>query len=322
MNTSIFDETFNKLITEAIGLNEAPIAGIGDIGSFEPSSSQATYSITDVTGDDDEKIKEVIVKTGEYILDYLSEPSPLSRKEFQDKVAEFIRKSINDIFPDSKKASGGKAYMARDYYAARAVMKAFEDQGVIDTKADLSKIQKGDVEEDELPQVASDIVDDMSSEVEDKVQDDLDDTKEKSEEIEDSDIEDIETPQDSEEVEIKTTAELEKPEAEKEFNNFFTYDIEDVEGLNLTDDESNALEYLEPESTGKEMRNKLESSLKFRDRRGEIIPILNSLIAKGVLSRTEGEETKDSGESDYESEEDFLNKFGFKADPYTGSIDT
>ena len=319
MNTSIFDETFNKLITEAIGLNEAPIAGISDIGSFEPSSSQATYSITDVTGDDDEKIKEVIVKTGEYILDYLSEPSPLSRKEFQDKVAEFIRKSINDIFPDSKKASGGKAYMARDYYAARAVMKAFEDQGVIDTKADLSKIQKGDVEEDELPQVASDIVDDMSSEVEDKIQDDLDDTKEKAEDI---DVSDEEEPSDSEEVEIKTTASLEKPAPEQEFNNFHTYDVEDVQDVELTDDESDALEYIEPESTGKEIKNKLESSLKFRDRRNEIIPLLNSLIAKGLLSKTEGEEGVDSGESDYESEEDFLSKYGFKADPYTGSIET
>lgn len=315
---SIFDETFEKLISEAIGLNEAPIAGIGDIGSFEPSSSQATYSITDVTGDDDEKIKEIIVKTGEYILDYLQEPSPLSRKEFQDKVAEFIRKSINDIFPDSKKASGGKPYMARDYYAARAVMKAFEDQGVIDTKADLSKIQKGDVEEDELPQVASDIVDDMSSEVEDKVQDDLDDTKEKAEDIEDNEVDDT---GDSEEVEVTTTASLEKPEAEKEFNNFITYDIEDVGDIELTDDEADALEYLEPESTGKEIRNKLESSLKFRERRGEILPILNSLIAKGVLTKMEGEDVQDSGESDYESEEDFLSKYGFKADPYTGSID-
>lgn len=316
---SIFDETFEKLISEAIGLNEAPIAGTGDIGSFEPSSSQATYSITDVTGDDDEKIKEIIVKTGEYILDFLQEPSPLSRKEFQDKVAEFIRKSINDIFPDSKKASGGKPYMARDYYAARAVMKAFEDQGVIDTKADLSKIQKGDVEEDELPQVASDIVDDMSSEVEDKVQDDLDDTKEKAEDIEDNEVDDTE---DSEEVEVTTTASLEKPEAEKEFNNFITYDIVDVGDTELTDDEADALEYLEPESTGKEIRNKLESSLKFRERRGEILPILNSLIAKGVLTKMEGEDVQDSGESDYESEEDFLSKYGFKADPYTGSIDT
>ena len=319
MNTSIFDETFNKLISEAIGLSEAPIAGIGDIGSFEPSSTQATYSITDVTGEDEEKIKEVIVKTGEYILDFLQEPSPLSRKEFQDKVAEFIRKSINDIFPDSKKASGGKPYMARDYYAARAVMKAFEDQGVIDTKADLSKIQKGDVEEDELPQVASDIVDDMSSEVEDKVQDDLDDTKEKAEDIEDNEVDDTE---DSEEVEVTTTASLEKPEAEKEFNNFITYDIVDVGDTELTDDEADALEYLEPESTGKEIRNKLESSLKFRERRGEILPILNSLIAKGVLTKMEGEDVQDSGESDYESEEDFLSKYGFKADPYTGSIDT
>jgi len=322
MNTSIFDETFNKLITEAIGLNEAPIAGIGDIGSFEPSSSQATYSITDVTGDDDEKIKEVIVKTGEYILDYLSEPSPLSRKEFQDKVAEFIRKSINDIFPDSKKASGGKSYMARDYYAARAVMKAFEDQGVIDTKADLSKIQKGDVEEDELPQVASDIVDDMSSEVEDKVQDDLDDTKDKIEDIDDSEQEEVGVDGDSEEVEIKTTASLQEPEPELQFNNFNNYDIEDVGDIELTDDESDALEYLEPESTGKQMRNKLESSLKFRERRSEIIPLLNSLIAKGVLTKAEDVEDEDSGESDYESEEDFLSKYGFKADPYTGSIET
>lgn len=319
MNTSIFDETFNKLITEAIGLNEAPIAGIGDMGSFEPSTSQATYSITDVTGDDDEKIKEVIVKTGEHILDFLQEPSPLSRKEFQDKVAEFIRKAINDVFPDSKKASGGKPYMARDYYAARAVMKAFEDQGVIDTKADLSKIQKGDVEEDELPQVASDIVDDMSSEVEDKIQDDLDDTKEKAEEIDSVEVDDE---GDSEEVEITTTASLEKPEAEREFNNFSTYDVQDIQDAELTDDESDALDYIEPESTGKEIKNKLESSLKFRERRNEITPILNSLIAKGILSKIEGEESVDTGESDYESEEDFLNKYGFKADPYTGSIDT
>ena len=42
--------------------------------------------------------------------------------------------------------------------------------------------------------------------------------------------------------------------------------------------------------------------------------------AAGIAA--EDVEDEDSGESDYESEEDFLSKYGFKADPYTGSIET
>ena len=183
---SIFDEYYETLIKEAIGLNEMPVSRIAsDITSFKPSKELGSYSITDITGEDEEKIKEVLVKVGEYVIDNLKEPSSASRKEYQDVVAEFIRKAINDVFPDSKKASGGKPFTARDYYAARAIIKAFEDQNIINTNDTGGKIEKGSVEKDELPQTVADITQDVSNEVEAKVQDDLDDTKEKQEETQD-----------------------------------------------------------------------------------------------------------------------------------------
>ena len=105
---SIFDEYYETLIKEAIGLNEMPVSRIAsDLTSFKPSKELGSYSITDITGEDEEKIKQVLVKVGEYVIDNLKEPSSASRKEYQDVVAEFIRKAINDVFPDSKKASGG-----------------------------------------------------------------------------------------------------------------------------------------------------------------------------------------------------------------------
>lgn len=312
MNISIFDETYEKLISEAIGLTEMPIAGISDLDAFSPSSEHGTYSITDVTGDDSEKISEVILKTAEYVLDYLKEPSPKSRKEFQDVVAEFIRKAINDIFPDSKKASGGKPFTARDYYAARAVIKALETQGVIDTKA--KEIEAGDVEKEELPAVADKIAND--SEVENKVQDDLDDTKS---DVEDREEDDVDSTED-EEDDIEDTEEVELAKGET-FNIYDTYDIVDQEGENLSEVEAYVLDRIEPESTGKEIKNNIESSLRMRDKPGLVKKVLDSLVSKGLLKRV-SRELGDAGEG--ESEEDFIDRFtgGYgKSDIETGEIE-
>lgn len=304
---SIFDEYYEILIKEAIGLNEMPVSRIAsDLTSFKPSKDIGTYSITDVTGDDEEKIKQVLIKVGEYVLDNLKEPSTVSRKEYQDVVAEFIRKAINDVFPDSKKASGGKPFTARDYYAARAIIKAFEDQNIINTREGGGQIQKGSVEKDELPQTVSDITKDVSNEVEAKVQDDLDDTKEKQEET-------------STEAE---TGEIGLVKGDK-FEPTAVYSVDetaDKEGLNPM--EKYALDYVEPETKGVDLVKMLKNSIKLRNKESEIRDILDSLVKKGILAKTGEDEDSGYGvsKSGDDSVEDILKGMGPRENPETGVL--
>jgi hypothetical protein len=300
---SIFDEYYEQLIKEAIGLNEMPVRAVAtDLKSFKPSKDLGTYSITDVTGDDEEKIKQVIVKVGEYVLDNLKQPSKANRKEYQDVVAEYIRKAINDIFPDSKKATGGKPYTARDYYAARAVIKAFEDQNVINTKEGEAGVEKGSVEKDELPQTVADITKDVSNEVEAKIQDDLDDTKEKQESEEaKSEPGDIGVGSDDK---FEPTS-VYSPTGEAD---------------NLSSDEQYALDYVEDDSRGVDIVKRLKSSLKLRNKEKEIRDILDSLIKKNAIKKA-GEADEEGGKisrSGDDAVEDILRGMGPRENPETG----
>ncbi len=300
---SIFDEYYEQLIKEAIGLNEMPVRAVAtDLKSFKPSKDLGTYSITDVTGDDEEKIKQVIVKVGEYVLDNLKQPSKANRKEYQDVVAEYIRKAINDIFPDSKKATGGKPYTARDYYAARAVIKAFEDQNVINTKEGEAGVEKGSVEKDELPQTVADITKDVSNEVEAKIQDDLDDTKEKQESEEaKSEPGDIGVGSDDK---FEPTS-VYSPTGEAD---------------NLSSDEQYALDYIEDDSRGVDIVKRLKSSLKLRNKEKEIRDILDSLIKKNAIKKAEeaDEEGGKISRSGDDVVEDILRGMGPRENPETG----
>lgn len=302
---SIFDEYYETIIKEAIGLNEMPVSRIAsDISSFKPSKELGSYSITDVTGDDEEKIKNVLVKVGEYVIDNLKEPSSASRKEYQDVVAQFIRKAINDVFPDSKKATGGKPFTARDYYAARAVIKAFEDQNIINTKDTDGKIQKGSVEKDELPQTVSDITQDVSNEVETKVQDDLNDTKEKQE---DSETE---------------TGEIGLVKGDK-FEPTAIYSVDETsEKDSLPPLEKYALDYVEPETRGVDIVKMLKNSIKLRNKENEIRDILDSLVKKGILAKTGEDEDTGRGisKSGDDAVEDILRGMGPKENPETGVL--
>jgi hypothetical protein len=302
---SIFDEYYETLIKEAIGLNEMPVSRIAsDITSFKPSKELGSYSITDVTGEDEEKIKQVLIKVGEYVIDNLKEPSSASRKEYQDVVAEFIRKAINYVFPDSKKASGGKPFTARDYYAARAIIKAFEDQNIINTNDNGGKIQKGTVEKDELPQTVADITQDVSNEVEAKVQDDLDDTKEKQEE-------------NSGEV-----SEIGLVKGDK-FEPTAVYSIsDDSEKENLSPIEKYALDYVEPETRGVDIVKMLKNSIKLRNKENEIRDLLDSLVKKGILAKTGEEEDFGRGVSKTgdDTVEDILKSMGPRENPETGVL--
>jgi hypothetical protein len=273
-----------------------------DLKSFKSSKDLGTYSITDVTGDDEEKIKQVIVKVGEYVLDNLKQPSKANRKEYQDVVAEYIRKAINDIFPDSKKATGGKPYTARDYYAARAVIKAFEDQNVINTKEGEAGVEKGSVEKDELPQTVADITKDVSNEVEAKIQDDLDDTKEKQESEEaKSEPGDIGVGSDDK---FEPTS-VYSPTGEAD---------------NLSSDEQYALDYVEDDSRGVDIVKRLKSSLKLRNKEKEIRDILDSLIKKNAIKKA-GEADEEGGKisrSGDDAVEDILRGMGPRENPETG----
>jgi len=300
---SIFDEYYEQLIKEAIGLNEMPVRAVAsDLKSFKPSKDLGTYSITDVTGDDEEKIKQVIVKVGEYVLDNLKQPSKANRKEYQDVVAEYIRKAINDIFPDSKKATGGKPYTARDYYAARAIIKAFEDQNVINTKEGDAGVEKGSVEKDELPQTVADITKDVSNEVEAKIQDDLDDTKEKQESEEaKSEPGDIGVGSDDK---FEPTS-VYSPTGEAD---------------NLSSDEQYALDYVEDDSRGVDIVKRLKSSLKLRNKEKEIRDILDSLIKKNAIKKA-GEADEEGGKisrTGDDAVEDILRGMGPRENPETG----
>lgn len=302
---SIFDEYYETIIKEAIGLNEMPVSRIAsDLTSFKPSKDIGSYSITDVTGDDEEKIKQVLIKVGEYVIDNLKEPSSVSRKEYQDVVAEFIRKAINDVFPDSKKATGDKPFTARDYYAARAVIKAFEDQNIINTKEGGGQIQKGSVEKDELPQTVTDIQKDVSNEVETKVQDDLDDTKEKQENSE------------------SETGEIGLVKGDK-FEPTAVYSVDDSaekEGLNPM--EKYALDYVEPETKGVDLVKMLKNSIKLRNKESEIRDILDSLVKKGILAKTGEDEDSGHGisRSGDDAVEDILKSMGPRENPETGVL--
>lgn len=302
---SIFDEYYETIIKEAIGLNEMPVSRIAsDLTSFKPSKDIGSYSITDVTGDDEEKIKQVLIKVGEYVIDNLKEPSSVSRKEYQDVVAEFIRKAINDVFPDSKKATGDKPFTARDYYAARAVIKAFEDQNIINTKEGGGQIQKGSVEKDELPQTVTDIQKDVSNEVETKVQDDLDDTKEKQENSE------------------SETGEIGLVKGDK-FEPTAVYSVDDTaekEGLNPM--EKYALDYVEPETKGVDLVKMLKNSIKLRNKESEIRDILDSLVKKGILAKTGEDEDSGHGisRSGDDAVEDILKSMGPRENPETGVL--
>lgn len=302
---SIFDEYYETLIKEAIGLNEMPVSRIAsDISSFKPSKELGSYSITDVTGEDEEKIKQVLIKVGEYVIDNLKEPSSASRKEYQDVVAEYIRKAINDVFPDSKKASGGKPFTARDYYAARAIIKAFEDQNIINTNDVGGKIQKGSVEKDELPQTVADITQDVSNEVEAKVQDDLDDTKEKQEE-------------NSGEV-----GEIGLVKGDK-FEPTAVYSVSsDSEKENLNPIEKYALDYVEPETRGVDIVKMLKNSIKLRNKENEIRDLLDSLVKKGILAKIGEDEGSGRGVSKTgdDTVEDILKGMGPRENPETGVL--
>lgn len=302
---SIFDEYYETLIKEAIGLNEMPVSRIAsDITSFKPSKELGSYSITDITGEDEEKIKEVLVKVGEYVIDNLKEPSSASRKEYQDVVAEFIRKAINDVFPDSKKASGGKPFTARDYYAARAIIKAFEDQNIINTNDTGGKIEKGSVEKDELPQTVADITQDVSNEVEAKVQDDLDDTKEKQEDTQ---------------VEV---GEIGLVKGDK-FEPTAVYSVDETSDKeNLTPLEKYALDYVEPETRGVDIVKMLKNSIKLRNKENEIRDVLDSLVKKGILAKTGDDEDSGRGVSKTgdDTVEDILKAMGPRENPETGVL--
>jgi hypothetical protein len=302
---SIFDEYYETLIKEAIGLNEMPVSRIAsDITSFKPSKELGSYSITDITGEDEEKIKEVLVKVGEYVIDNLKDPSSASRKEYQDVVAEFIRKAINDVFPDSKKASGGKPFTARDYYAARAIIKAFEDQNIINTNDTGGKIEKGSVEKDELPQTVADITQDVSNEVEAKVQDDLDDTKEKQEETQ---------------VEV---GEIGLVKGDK-FEPTAVYSVDETSDKeNLSPLEKYALDYVEPETRGVDIVKMLKNSIKLRNKENEIRDLLDSLVKKGILAKTGDSEDSGRGvsKSGDDSVEDILKGMGPRENPETGVL--
>lgn len=302
---SIFDEYYETIIKEAIGLNEMPVSRIAsDISSFKPSKELGSYSITDVTGEDEEKIKSVLVKVGEYVIDNLKEPSSASRKEYQDVVAQFIRKAINDVFPDSKKATGGKPFTARDYYAARAIIKAFEDQNIINTKDTDGKIEKGSVEKDELPQTVSDITQDVSNEVETKVQDDLNDTKEKQEGSE------------------TETGEIGLVKGDK-FEPTAIYSVDATsEKDSLPPLEKYALDYVEPETRGVDIVKMLKNSIKLRNKENEIRDILDSLVKKGILAKTGEDEDTGRGisKSGDDAVEDILRGMGPKENPETGVL--
>lgn len=302
---SIFDEYYETIIKEAIGLNEMPVSRIAsDISSFKPSKELGSYSITDVTGEDEEKIKSVLVKVGEYVIDNLKEPSSASRKEYQDVVAQFIRKAINDVFPDSKKATGGKPFTARDYYAARAIIKAFEDQNIINTKDTDGKIEKGSVEKDELPQTVSDITQDVSNEVETKVQDDLNDTKEKQEGSE------------------TETGEIGLVKGDK-FEPTAIYSVDETsEKDSLPPLEKYALDYVEPETRGVDIVKMLKNSIKLRNKENEIRDILDSLVKKGILAKTGEDEDTGRGisKSGDDAVEDILRGMGPKENPETGVL--
>ena len=302
---SIFDEYYETLIKEAIGLNEMPVSRIAsDITSFNPNKEIGSYSITDITGEDEEKIKQVLIKVGEYVIDNLKEPSPASRKEYQDVVAEFIRKAINDVFPDSKKASGGKPFTARDYYAARAIIKAFEDQNIINTNDTGGKIEKGSVEKDELPQTVADITQDVSNEVEAKVQDDLDDTKEKQEETQ---------------VEV---GEIGLVKGDK-FEPTAVYSVDETSDKeNLSPLEKYALDYVEPETRGVDIVKMLKNSIKLRNKENEIRDVLDSLVKKGILAKTGDDEDSGRGVSKTgdDTVEDILKGMGPRENPETGVL--
>ena len=302
---SIFDEYYESIIKEAIGLNEMSVSRIAsDASSFNPSKEIGTYSITDVSGSDEEKIKQVLIKVGEYVIDNLKEPSAASRKEYQDVVAEFIRKAINDVFPDSKKATGGKPFTARDYYAARTIIKAFEDQNIINTNDAGNEIQKGSVEKDELPQTVADITQDVSNEVEAKVQDDLDDTKEKQEEMQ------------SEPGEISLV------KGDK-FEPTAVYSVDvasDTDGLSPM--EKYAIDYVEPETRGVDIVKMLKNSIKLRNKESDIRDILDGLVKKGILAKTGEEEDSGRGVSRTgdDSVSDILSNMGRKENPETGVL--
>ena len=302
---SIFDEYYETIIKEAIGLNEMPVSRIAsDISSFKPSKELGSYSITDITGEDEEKIKQVLVKVGEYVIDNLKEPSAASRKEYQDVVAEFIRKAINDVFPDSKKASGGKPFTARDYYAARAIIKAFEDQNIINTSDTSGQIQKGSVEKDELPQTVADITQDVSNEVETKVQDDLNDTKEKQE---DTGVE---------------VGEIGLVKGDK-FEPTAVYSVDETSDKdNLNTLEKYVLDYVEPESRGVDIVKMLKNSIKLRNKENEIRDILDSLVKKGILAKTGEDEDSGRGVSKTgdDTVEDILKSMGPRENPETGVL--
>jgi len=302
---SIFDEYYETLIKEAIGLNEMPVSRIAsDITSFNPNKEIGSYSITDITGEDEEKIKQVLIKVGEYVIDNLKEPSPASRKEYQDVVAEFIRKAINDVFPDSKKATGGKPFTARDYYAARTIIKAFEDQNIINTNDTGGKIEKGSVDKDELPQTVADITQDVSNEVEAKVQDDLDDTKEKQEEMQ------------------SEPSELSLVKGDK-FEPTAVYSVDDASDKDgLSSMEKYAIDYVEPETRGVDIVKMLKNSIKLRNKENEIRDILDGLVKKGILAKTGEEEDSGRGVSRTgdDTVSDILSSMGRKENPETGVL--
>jgi len=124
---SSFDIICEKVLTNNL-LLEMPVKRVKSPEDYQYAPEHGTYAI-EVEASDPEVRRKVVVAAVKNVLtdleQYPDQEFSGSPKDYQDKIAEQIRKAINEVIPGSKQASRGKPYTANDYYAARAIAKFY-----------------------------------------------------------------------------------------------------------------------------------------------------------------------------------------------------
>ena len=323
---SQFDTIANQILQDALLLNEMPVKKLKGAEDYKFDPSHATYSAfsrkptsgrASAEGTDpyDEQVQnKVVILTIKKIIDDLDSAggeTDAPAKDYQYKIAEFIRQSINEVIPDSLKPSE-KPYTAQDGYAARAILAALQEQGIVATERSKAKESFDKIQETPgaLKQAVKDVA--ATSEVKTAIADDIQsDSEDETEDVEDSTSE----------------AEPEERMMPSGFDTELTYEVaNNIDTIDLDTSEKYALDKIESGSSGEEMIKSLSSSLRLRDVPTTIPKILQALVAKGALipgAASETSTSKSFGDRG-SSAEDAAKEMRFdvpKENPYTGSIE-
>lgn len=330
---SQFDIVANQIMQEALLLSEMPVKKLKGPEAYKFDPSHATYSAfsrkptslrSSAEGTDpynEELQNKIVIHTIKKILDDLDAvggESEAAAKDYQYKIAEFVRQTINELIPGSLKPAE-KGYTAQDGYAARAILTALQEQGIIATERNKAKEAFDKVQETPgaLKQAVKDVA--ATPEVKVAVADDIKASVEvaKAEDLE-KDVEDGEDLE-SEEPVVSSSAPV--------FDIDSVYSLSDNTDLSgLNDMEKYALGGIEEGQSGEEIVKTLSKSLRLRDKTALIPKLLGALVSKGFIIPKEGEEYSrgkkfgDSGTSAEDVAKEL--KFGVpKIDPYTGNIE-